>query len=158
MKFHFHCRQNLAFLALLVGGSQLPPARLARADAPTARRPIAPTPEPLPQAPRCLGRWQGEGQNAGPVWSIDMTVTAEEGATCGVIEYPSLGCGGLLTRCHREGDRVYFTEVYTHNPGTCAPAGRIEARCEGVDMFWRWRGEDRVDTVLHRVESQPRGH
>ena len=53
-----------------------------------------------------------------------MRVTAEEGARCGTIEYPSLRCGGYLVNCHRRGDVVTWTEVYTHNPGTCAPAGR----------------------------------
>ena len=53
-----------------------------------------------------------------------MVVTAEQGARCGTIEYPSLGCGGYLVDCHRSGDVVTWTEVYTHNPGTCAPAAR----------------------------------
>lgn len=79
-----------------------------------------------------------------------MTVTSERGARCGVIEYPSLGCGGFLTNCQRVGDVVTFTEVYTHNPGTCAPAGRVDARCDGDTMDWVWTGWEVVRSTLRR--------
>ncbi|MFO0624960.1 MAG: hypothetical protein U0325_05030 [Polyangiales bacterium] len=80
-----------------------------------------------------------------------MVVTAEQGARCGVIEYPSLGCGGFLVNCRRVGDTVTFTEVYTHNPGTCAPAGVIEARCEAGSMAWIWTGWELVRSQLART-------
>lgn len=80
-----------------------------------------------------------------------MRVTSEEGARCGTIEYPSLGCGGYLVRCRRRGDVVTWTEVYTHNPGTCAPAGRIDARCEGDLMHWTWTGQEIARSQLRRV-------
>lgn len=80
-----------------------------------------------------------------------MVVTAEQGARCGTIEYPSLRCGGYLTRCRRQGDVVTWTEVYTHNPGTCAPAGVIDGRCDGDTMAWTWTGWERVRTTLTRA-------
>jgi len=101
----------------------------------------------------CLGRWQGWGRDPWSVepWSIDLVVTRVEGEACGTIEYPSLRCGGTLETCDAQGKVLNFQEYYTHNPGTCAPAGRIEAWCEGDRMTWRWFGTAEVGTVLHRV-------
>ena len=97
--------------------------------------------------------WQGWGRNGGggTPWSIDMVVTAERGDRCGTIEYPSLRCGGYLTHCRRQGDVVTWTEVYTHNPGTCAPAGVVDGRCDGATMAWTWTGWERVRTTLTRA-------
>jgi hypothetical protein len=81
-----------------------------------------------------------------------MLVTAEQTARCGTIEYPSLHCGGFLVDCRRVGDGVVWREVYTHNPGTCAPAGTVEGRCRGSTMAWTWIGETVVRTRLTRVE------
>ncbi len=80
-----------------------------------------------------------------------MTVTAQEAMACGVIEYPSLRCGGYLRNCRVEGGVVVFRELYTHNPGTCAPAGTIRARCVGDTMQWRWDGWETVRTTLVRA-------
>jgi hypothetical protein len=108
---------------------------------------------PAPIVDRCLGRWVGTGRgSSGAAWSIDMRVTAERAARCGTIEYPSLGCGGYLADCRRVGDVVTWREVYTHNPGTCAPAGSIEGRCDGDTMRWRWTGAEVVRTRLRRAE------
>ena len=70
---------------------------LGLADALAPPRPPAPRPTRSRPAPSttCLGRWRGLGRGeSGSPWSIDMVVTAERGARCGTIEYPSLGCGG----------------------------------------------------------------
>lgn len=80
-----------------------------------------------------------------------MVVTAETGARCGTIEYPSLRCGGYLVNCRRQGNTVTWTEVYTHNPGTCAPAGVIEATCDATHMQWVWTGWEVVRSRLTRV-------
>jgi len=128
---------------------------LSLADAPTAPRPTRPQPPPRQPSPAtsCLGRWLGTGRGgSGLPWSIDMVVTAERGDRCGTIEYPSLRCGGYLVNCHRDGDVVTWTEVYTHNPGTCAPAGVVEGRCEGATMRWTWTGMEVVSTLLQRGE------
>lgn len=123
---------------------------VALADRTMPPRPAPPS-TPAPSS-SCLGRWLGTGRGgSGEPWSIDMRVTAEEGARCGTIEYPSLGCGGYLVDCHRRGDVVTWTEVYTHNPGTCAPAGRIDARCEDDLMRWTWTGYEVVRSRLQRA-------
>lgn len=133
----------LAVPAMAFADRPLPPVPLP------PPRPVQPTPTP---GPSCLGRWQGASRgSAGPPWTIDMLVTAEEGPRCGTIEYPSLGCGGYLVDCHRRGDVVTWTEVYTHNPGTCAPAGRIDARCEPDSMSWTWTGQEVTSTTLRRA-------
>lgn len=80
-----------------------------------------------------------------------MVVTAEQGRRCGTIEYPSLGCGGYLVDCRRVGDTVTWTEVYTHNPGTCAPAGRVDGRCDAATMRWVWTGFEVVRSTLRRA-------
>jgi hypothetical protein len=104
----------------------------------------------------CLGKWTGWGVNGGgPPWSIEMDVTSTAGASCGTIEYPSLGCGGTLDACGKNGERVTFKERYTHNPGTCAPAGIIEAVCGAEKMRWRWTGIEQVQTTLERVPMSP---
>lgn len=114
--------------------------------------PVRPPPTVQRQAGACLGRWVGAGQGAsGSPWTIDMVVTAVEGDACGTIEYPSLGCGGTLLRCHVEQGVLVLREYYTHNPGTCAPAGTIRARCEGDQMSWQWDGWETVRTVLTRA-------
>jgi len=128
---------------------------LGLADAPSPPRPAPPRPAQPRPAPStsCLGRWLGMGRGgSGLPWSIDMVVTAERGARCGTIEYPSLRCGGYLVNCHRDGDTVTWTEVYTHNPGACAPAGVVVGRCTGATMGWTWTGQEVVHTALQRAE------
>lgn len=113
--------------------------------------PRTPPPRRTPPAPAtCLGRWVGVGTNGGAPWTIDMVVTATSGARCGTIEYPSLGCGGYLERCSLRDGRLTLVERYTHNPGTCAPAGTIVARCAGGEMDWVWTGWEVVRSVLRR--------
>lgn len=102
----------------------------------------------------CFGRWNGAGtQTSGMSWPIEMTVSPPDGrGTCGTIEYPSLGCGGILVGCAVLPDgRVRIEEVYTHNPGTCAPAGEITAICTGGRMSWSWTGSgDYANGTLSR--------
>ncbi|MCC6525749.1 MAG: hypothetical protein IT373_24090 [Polyangiaceae bacterium] len=100
----------------------------------------------------CVGRWLGIGNNGNSDWTIDMVVAAPGGARCGTIEYPSLRCGGYLERCEASGpDALGLVELYTHNPGTCAPAGRLEVSCTGDEMKWRWIGIEVVTTTLRRA-------
>jgi hypothetical protein len=104
------------------------------------------------ETPTCLGRWVGQGQNGNSLpWDIDM-VLSSAGSDCGTIEYDSsqLDCGGTLHRCAFNGARGSSVEAYSHNVG-CAPAGRIEFRCEGDTMTWTWRGWETVTTRLRRV-------
>lgn len=136
--------------ALSLADSPSPPARDRR---PPAREQPRPAPAERAPAMSCLGRWVGVGRgSSGEPWTIDMRVTAERAARCGTIEYPSLRCGGYLTDCRRVGDTVTWREVYTHNPGTCAPAGVVEGRCDGASMAWTWTGWETVRTRLTRAE------
>src|SRR5262245_26246758 len=126
---------------------------------------LAPTParaETTPGAPAhpCVGRWVGFGKNpwlAEP-WSIDMVIESPAGERCGIIEYPSLRCGGYLERCEDKGSgRLVIKEYYTHNPGTCAPAGTLEIVCGAETMQWNWFGSDTVRSTLRRVPSAGAG-
>jgi hypothetical protein len=88
----------------------------------------------------CLGRWVGQAEDHPPTSGRPNGVTIEihqtQGRNCGTIEY-TLGCGGVLHDCRVTADRIEALEEYTHNPGTCAPAGRFAASCTEV-MEWRW--------------------
>lgn len=102
-------------------------------------------------ASACLGTWEGSAVQDGERWTIAMVVTSTSGSRCGTIDYPSLGCGGDLLGCSARGARVHFRERYDRNPGTCAPAGTIEASCRGNSMVWVWRGSGMtIRTTLER--------
>jgi hypothetical protein len=90
----------------------------------------------------CAGAWTGIGVQEGSSWTIDLAVTPVEGpGPCGSIDYPTLGCGGYVEGCTvRPDGHVWMREVYTRNPGTCAPAGEILAHCENGRMAWTWIG------------------
>ena len=122
-----------------------------REPAPPPRpRPVVPAPTP-PVSGSGVGRGVGWGRgSSGAPWSIDMVVTSGSGSSCGTIEYPSLGCGGYLRACSTTRGELRIVEYYTHNPGTCAPAGTIVARCTGDTMQWRWDGMETVTTTLRR--------
>lgn len=108
----------------------------------------------------CVGRWIGAGKNtfSSEEWSIDMVIEPPTGGRCGTIEYPSLRCGGHLERCEDKGaGRVVIKEHYTHNPGTCAPAGALDIVCAGDTMQWQWSGVERVRSTLRRVRPADAG-
>jgi hypothetical protein len=90
----------------------------------------------------CAGTWTGAGVQEGSSWTIKLVVAPIEGSgPCGSIDYPTLGCGGFIEGCAlRPNGEVWMREVYTRNPGTCAPAGEILARCESGRMAWTWIG------------------
>lgn len=138
--------------ALCIAALVLAPS-LAQTEDTRAPPPSPPRPSqnrPPPPAVSCVGRWQGWGRGQGPAWSIDLNITSAD-ARCGTIEYPSLGCGGYLIECVVRDGRVHAVEVYTHNPGTCAPAGTIDGECTATSMEWVWRGFEIVRTRLHRI-------
>lgn len=101
----------------------------------------------------CIGRWVGEGRNsnARTSWTIDLTLSAApSGNRCGTIEYTNPTCGGTLEACTVVDGDIHTREAYSHNDGSCAPAGRVIIRCEGDRMRYSWIGWERVDSVLHR--------
>src|SRR5690349_20288976 len=98
--------------------------------------------DPTRQHP-CVGHWTGTGaqSDSSLTWSIDMVVHQASGDRCGTIEYPSLRCGGYFEACEARGTNgMHLVEHYTHNPGTCAPAGTLDIVCTGDSMQWRWSG------------------
>ncbi len=128
---------------LLAALLAVPGTSLAQRNMIVARQP--------PPAMGCMGRWVGSARNGtGAPWTIVMDVSAPGGPMCGAIEYPSLGCGGMLINCVTRSGQSTFVEQYTHNPGTCAPDGTIVARCNGRMMQWTWVGQEVVRTTLVR--------
>lgn len=109
----------------------------------------------------CVGRWAGVGKNtwSSEAWTIDMAIESPAGERCGTIEYPSLRCGGRLERCEDKGSgRLLIREYYTHNPGTCAPAGMLDIVCGADTMQWIWSGSGvTVRSTLRRVAPADAG-
>ncbi len=115
---------------------------------------------PVPPDHECMGRWVGQGQNSNSAssWTIDLTMTASpSGGRCGTIEYTNPACGGSLESCRLVGADIHTREHYTHNDGSCAPAGQVIIRCEGDRMRYSWIGWERVDSILHRPGVAPGG-
>jgi hypothetical protein len=107
---------------------------------------------PLSGPAACIGTWDGSAalKDEEP-WTIAMVVASTNGARCGTIDYPSLGCGGDLLDCSVRKGHVHFRERYGRNPGTCVPAGTIEAQCQDRSMVWTWHGSGLVvRTTLKR--------
>ena len=142
-QWNLSCRR-LAALAVALG---------AVAVAPRTVRAL-----PLAADHGCIGRWVGEGRNTGSAtsWTIDLTLSAApSGGRCGTIEYTNPACGGTLESCNVVDGDIHTRELYTHNDGHCAPAGRVIIRCEGDRMRYSWIGWERVDSVLHRPGGTP---
>ncbi len=138
----------LAFAITTVAGISCAARRPAQT--PRGFAPVAAT----PPVAGCSGRWLGHGQNdGGTPWSIELEVNSEAGDRCGTIEYRTVGCGGHLAHCWRDGAVVSAIEVYTHDNGECAPPGRVDMECSDGEMTWTWRGDEIITARLHRVVS-----
>ena len=96
------------------------------------------------------GAWSGTGlQRDQPpqMYPIEMTIQGNSG----VIEYPSLDCGGTLTR--KPGELALegyqqFTEKITHGSG-CIDGGTIYVRMKRGRLIWFW-GDFIVIAIMER--------
>ena len=100
------------------------------------------------------GVWKGTGLQAGKAgvqstWTIRMTVQ-QHGAS--EIEYPSLGCKGVLTQVANGVEGFEFNERITE--GACIDRGRIVARQRSGRVFWFWYqpggGDADASAVLYK--------
>ncbi len=102
---------------------------------------------------RMIGGWHGVGLQAGPLgvqstWDITMRIRADITSR---IEYPSLGCKGILHELSRHIDEIEFREEITQGP--CIDGGRMVVRLREGRVFWFWysaNGEADASAVLYR--------
>lgn len=115
--------RSLRLLPALVAAALLAPAALAQTAYPDW---LAPGSD-----------YFGHGiQDSGPGWTIRITVDGPDRIR---IRYPSIPCGGTLTRAQTQPDRAVFTETITENPQTCAQGGTVtlEPLLPGA-LRYRW--------------------
>lgn len=102
-----------------------------------------------PAAAQALdGVWTGTGLQRGrapSMYPIEMTLKGDSGT----IEYPSLECGGTLTK--KAGQSAlqgyqHFVEKITHG-SRCADGGTVYVKLEGGRLVWFW-GNFAVIAVL----------
>jgi len=80
-----------------------------------------------------IGIWEGVGQQSGISWTIKIDI--KEGGQ--LIEYPSLGCGGVLTLLTETDTQLIFREKITF--GGCVDNGFVELTDESSNkLIYRW--------------------
>jgi len=104
------------------------------------------------------GSWEGMGvqvpSDGEAAWPLRMVLTR---GGDGSIDYPTLSCGGSLTRLRSIGNTVVYREVITHGAETCIEGGTITIVNGKGKLFWYWTGEGTTDpevsaaAVLKRV-------
>ena len=85
-------------------------------------RPAAKTSKkaPLTATRKLIGRWEGVGhQSDGSTWPMEVDITRLDDGVCGVVRYPSLGCGGYWVCDSSSGRRLRATEKITEGRDIC---------------------------------------
>jgi hypothetical protein len=87
------------------------------------------------------GTWEGQGfqkNRSGPVmsWSIRLRILQNGN---GIIEYPSLNCGGTLTRLPTEAIAQYREHI--DHGSMCADNGIIEIQVDRDKLLYHWASE-----------------
>jgi hypothetical protein len=136
------------FAVLAVGAVAGFAVAAVRAATPSAKASVAPTKQPPPKPSKpydaLAGTWRGTGHQFEPdtTWTIAMTLDKEEadvGQEAGTIEYPSLGCSGVLVRKADIGQQLVVEERITHNPhNECVARGEIHIYRNNDRLVWNW--------------------
>jgi len=96
--------------------------------------------------PAYVGTWTGEATDIQGAQVTKYPVVMTLGRTGGMIEYPSLKCGGRLTGIGQSSPYVFFIETITHGGLDEAAssegciAGAITVRITGDKLGWGWVG------------------
>ena len=93
-------------------------------------------------AQKAGGTWRGQVLQPDPdgrteVYPVRMTIN-DSGGT---IDYPTLSCGGTLTRLRAIGDVVEYREKLTYGVDRCIDNGTVGVRIKGRLLLWHWTGE-----------------
>ena len=102
-----------------------------------------------------IGQWRGVGLQAGPdgvqsTWTVVLTIEPEKSR----IQYPSLGCTGVLRETdHSAGEMTFSEEILS---GPCISNGHIVVKLREGRLFWFWykplTGAD-ASAVLYRADQ-----
>jgi hypothetical protein len=90
--------------------------------------------------PSLVGTWQGVGHQtpAGKTGS-DYPVVMNIGGNGGSIDYPSLKCGGSLTRLSGSATSAQYREHITY--GNCLDGGTVSVNLFQGRLSWTWTGQ-----------------
>jgi hypothetical protein len=88
--------------------------------------------------------WTGLGLQAGAAgavetWTIRLTLNADGTVA---IAYPSLNCGGVLTRLRSNGDLTEYRETLTYGLNNCVNLGTVGVLPRAGALIWYWTGEN----------------
>jgi hypothetical protein len=79
----------------------------------------------------------------------------EKGSYCGTIQYPALGCGGILGYRGVENDLYVFEERIQWGKNACYDGGTIKiVPADNASLKWEWfypNGERFVSTTVYLV-------
>ncbi|MGD9981752.1 MAG: hypothetical protein AB7H66_03020 [Hyphomonadaceae bacterium] len=97
------------------------------------------TPAAVAQQDSIVGQWAGIGLQIEPAetWTIQLSIQSDGH---GRIDYPSLQCGGELTREGRRGEVVFFRERITYGDH-CVTNGTVGVYSHAGRLMWFWTGE-----------------
>jgi hypothetical protein len=96
------------------------------------------------------GTWEGTGIQSpaddNPSWPMRLVLDA---GGDGVVSYPSLNCGGTLTRVGPGRGGVVYREVITQGVETCISGGTVTLAPANGKLFWYWTGENSDDPEVN---------
>jgi hypothetical protein len=85
---------------------------------------------------------QADAGGASETWTIRLTLNADGSLA---IDYPSLGCGGTLTRLRSNGDVTEYRETLTYGANKCVNNGTVGMLPRGAALIWYWTGENTAE-------------
>jgi hypothetical protein len=104
-----------------------------------------------------VGTWTGLGlqvfrDGRTTTWTIRMRINADGNGT---IDYPSLSCGGTLTRLRSSGEITEYREQLNYGLEKCTNNGTVGILPRNNKLIWYWTGEatnnpDGADTAVLR--------
>ena len=105
-----------------------------------------------------VGSWRGMGHQTpagagGADYLVVMVIASESGNAS--IDYPSLSCGGTLTRLSGSATTAQYRENIAYGGNRCTNGGTVTVNLRNGVLAWTWFGVDRgkqynVIAVLER--------
>lgn len=96
------------------------------------------------------GTWEGTGIQSpaddDPSWPMRIVLNPQGD---GAVSYPSLNCGGPLTRVGAGRGGVVYREIITSGLDTCISGGTVTLVPVNGKLFWYWTGENSDDPEVN---------
>ena len=96
------------------------------------------------------GTWEGTGIQSpaddDPAWPMRLSLNPQGD---GAVAYPTLNCGGPLTRVGPGRGGVVYREVITYGLETCISCGTVTLVPVNGKLFWYWTGEHSDDPEVN---------